>query len=129
MRVHDNAFLALIRADLQLSNAVFEGTVKSPPPRYVSVFARESRAVGRFMGPHSTLRNEYVVHSVATTPDQAKWVRERMMDRVLDATPDIAGWNCRRVQFVTSRPIAVDDDITPQLFYTVDVLAFEAERL
>lgn len=129
MRVHDNAFLALIRADTQLASAVYEGVVLSPPARYVSVFAREVRSVGRFSGPHSVTNNEYTVHSVATTPEQAKWTRERVLERVLDVTPVVAGWNCRRVMFVTSQPLARDDDANPPLWYTVDVYSFEAERL
>jgi len=129
VRVHDDAFLALIRSDTQLASAVYEGVVDSPPARYVTVFAREYREPSRFTGPHSLLGNEYTVHSVATTPEQAKWARERMLARVLDVVPVVAGWNCRRVRFVTSQPLARDDDVTPPLFYCVDVFAFESEHL
>lgn len=128
MRVHDNAFLALMKADTQLTSAVFEGVVTNPPARYVSVFPREVRSVGRFSGPHQTVDNEYVVHSVATSPEQAKWTRERVLERVLDVTPTVAGWNSRRIRFVTSQPLQKDDDVSPPLWYMVDVYAFEAER-
>lgn len=127
MRVHDAAFIAAIASDVELK--VFEGTVTDRPTKYVSVFSRESRAVGRFTGPHSVLTNEFVVHSVGQTPEQAKWVRERMLEKVLDKTFVIEGWRNGRVQYVTSQPLGIDKDPSPPLFYTVDVLAFDSERL
>lgn len=129
MRVHDAAFIAAIKTDEGLATTTFEGTVTNRPARYVSVFPRESRAVGRFTGPHSTLTNEYIVHAVGATPDQAKWAREHMLEKVLDVTLAIDGWRNGRVRFVTSQPIAIDKDVTPALWYTVDVLAFDSERL
>ena len=129
MKVHDDAFMALPRGDAQLANAVFEGTVLNPPTRYASVFPREIRDAGRLSGPSSLLDNEYIVHSVGTSPEQAKWVRERFLARTVDVTPAVAGWNSRRVRHVTSQPLAIDRDVSPPLWYTVDVLAFESERL
>jgi hypothetical protein len=129
MRVHDAAFMSAIKTDEGLATTTFEGTVTDRPARYVSVFPRESRAVGRFTGPHSTLTNEYIVHSVGQTPEQAKWAREHMLEKVLDVTLVIDGWRNGRVRFVTSQPIAIDKDPSPPLFYTVDVLAFDSERL
>ena len=129
MRVHDNAFLALIRADPVLAPVVFEGTVKNRPDLYVSVFARESRSSNRYTGPHSYLDSEYVVHSVALSPEGAKSARERMLSRTLDVVPQIAGWSCRPVRFVTSQPLQMDRDTSPPLFYMVDVLAFGAQAV
>lgn len=129
MRVHDDAFLALIRSDAGLASTTFEGTVTSGPARYVSVFPRETRQVERFSGPQAVVTNEYIVHSVGTTPEQAKWAREHMLAKTLDATPVVTGWRCRRIQFITSQPLGVDRDGDPSrpLFYMVDVLAFDAE--
>lgn len=129
MRVHDDAFLAAIRGDAGLASTTFEGPVTDRPARYVSVFPRESRTIGRFTGPHGVLDNEYIVHSVGTTPEQAKWAREHMLAKTLDVTLTVAGWNNRRIRFVTSQPLAKDDDVNPPLYYTVDVLAFESEHL
>lgn len=127
MRVHDNAFLGLIKADTQLTSAVYEGTVTNPPARYVSVFTRESREVNRYTGPHSLVTNEYIVHTVATTPEQAKWTRERVLTAVLDVTPVVTGWRCHRINFVTSQPLATDRDVSPPLYYCVDVYSFAAQ--
>lgn len=129
MRVHDDAFLAAIQTDPGLATTTFEGTVTNRPARYVSVFPRESRSVGRFTGAHGILDNEYIVHSVGSTPEQAKWAREHMLAKTLDVTLSITGWNNRRVRFVTSQPLAKDDDVTPAIWFMVDVLAFESERL
>jgi hypothetical protein len=129
MRVHDAAFIAAIKTDPELTAATFEGTVTGGPSRYVSVFPRESRTPGRFTGPHSKLTNEYVVHSVGGTPDQAKWAREHMLEKVLDVTLAISGWKNQRIHFVTSQPIAIDKDPSPPLWYCVDVLSYDSERL
>lgn len=127
MRVLDNAFLAMIRSDPELASVVFEGTVTARPARYVSVFSRETRDVNRYTGPHSRIDSEFTVHSVGNSPDQAKRIREQMIARTLDLTPEVTGWRCGRVQFVTSRPIEVDRDVPPPLWYTVDVLTFTAQ--
>jgi hypothetical protein len=127
VRVHDDAFLALIRSDAGLASTTFEGTVTNRPARYVSVFSRETRDVNRYTGPHSWLENEYTVHSVGSSPEQAKWAREHMLAKTLDATPTVAGWSCGRVRFVTSQPLAVDRDVTPPIWYCVDVLAFSSQ--
>src|SRR4051812_40581511 len=123
MRVHDDAFLALIRSDAGLATTTFEGSVTNRPARYVSVFPRESRLVERFSGPHAVTDNEYIVHSVGPPPEQAKWAREHMLAKTLDVTPAVAGWRCRRIRFVTSQPLGTDFDTTPPLYFTVDVLA------
>lgn len=127
MRVLDDAFLGLMRADPALASVVFEGTVTTRPARYVSVFTRETREINRYTGPHSRVDSEFTVHSVGNSPDQAKRIREQMIARTLDATPEVAGWRCGRVQFVTSRPMEIDRDTSPALWYTVDVLTFTAQ--
>lgn len=129
MKIHDDAFMALIRTAPDLTNSTFEGLVTGKPPRYVSVFPRETRAINRFTGPHGVIDNEYVVHAVGNNPAQAKRAREAMIDAVLDVTPNVTGWNSRRVRFITSQPLATDNDPAPSLWYTVDVLAYESERL
>jgi hypothetical protein len=127
VRVHDNAFLALIKADTGLASTTFEGTVEDRPARYVSVFSRETRSPNRYTGPHSWVENEYTVHSVGATPEQAKWAREHMLAKTLDVAPSVTGWRCGQIRFITSQPLAIDRDVNPALWYCVDVLAFTAQ--
>lgn len=127
MIVHDEAFVAAVDAAPGL--ITFEGQVTGRPDRYTLIHARETRTVGRFTGPHSTLTNEYIVKSVGSTPDKAKQARELMLEAVLDKVLVTDGWKNKRVRFITSQPLTDDKDVTPILFYTVDVLAFDSERL
>lgn len=127
MRVHDNAFYALMRADGILADSTYEGIVANRPNRYASVFPREIREQRRYSGGQDAVTNEYIVHSVGTTPEQAKLVREHVVSAVLNKTPNAAGWRSRWVTFVTSQPLAMDDDAGTPLWYCVDVFQYDSE--
>lgn len=129
MRVHDAAFIAMLKADSVLADSTFEGVVTARPSRYVTVYTRDTRTVSRFQGPQAEVECEYIVHSIGTTTEQAKLVRERVFAQVLDKTPAVTGWNSRRVRHITSQPMGLDKDPSPPMFYAVDVFAFSSEPL
>lgn len=127
MIVHDDSFGAAIRSASGLANTTFEGTVTDRPDRYVSYTPRDTRSVSRFTGPQALVSNEYIVHSVGSTPKKAKQARELMLAAVLDQTLVTEGWKNKRVHHITSQPLALDKDIAPPLWYCTDVLGFDSE--
>jgi hypothetical protein len=122
VRAIDNLVLEQLRGDPQLASVVFEGaTVTGSPARYVVVWANGgSRASDRFEGSEGNLTKTYTVHSVGLTPEQAKWVQERVDARLRDFRPVLAGRNFQRVKHPVSRPVAVDRDANPVVHYMVD---------
>jgi hypothetical protein len=122
IREMKNAVLARLRADSELASVVFEGVVTNRPNRYVAVFSDSGwRTAERFTGAQSTSAQSFTVHSVGTTPDQAQFVADRVFTQLLDWTPSVAGRVCRRMRHEASEPVQIDADVTPPLFYAVDV--------
>ena len=75
----------------------------------------------RFTGGQSTADFGITVHSVGTTPEQAQWVAERVYAQLLGARLTIPGRKARPVRAITSQPLQKDTDVSPPLFYCVDV--------
>ena len=133
----DAAIFARLRGDEQLADAVFEGTVKNPPKRYVSIFAPiGSDSSDRLAGPSNVNETTYTIHSVATTVEQCKWVARRVQALLTDHTVEAAypsddlypsddffptdfQW-AGRITHPVSLPPRLDRDANPPLWYVVD---------
>jgi hypothetical protein len=114
----DAAVLARLRSDLQLADAVYEGTVKNPPARYVSVFAPLGRDVGdRLAGPSNVNETTYTIHSVGHTVEQAKWVARRVNALLKDFEP-VPGKG--QLTHPVSRDPLLDREANPPLWFLVD---------
>lgn len=114
----DAAVLARLRSDAELADAVYEGTVKSPPERYASVFSglgADSR--DRLAGLANVNTTTYTVHSVGTTIEQAKWVANRVRALLKDWEP-FPGRG--RMTHPVSRDPQLDTKANPPLWYLVD---------
>lgn len=79
------------------------------------------REVERFTGAHDLATFAITVHSVGTTSEQAQLVAERVMAQLLDYTPTISGRSCRRIRHAASRPVALDEGVSPPMYFCVDV--------
>lgn len=116
------AVLARLRQDSVLASSTFEGVVTNRPNRYAAVFSDSGfRTAERFTGPQGTSSQSFTVHSVGTTPDQAQAIADRVFAQLLDWTPAVEGRVCRRMRHEASEPVQIDRDVTPPMFYGVDV--------
>lgn len=116
------AVLARLRQDSVLASSTFEGVVTNRPNRYVAVFSNSgNRTAERFTGSQGTSAQSFTIHSVGTTPDQAQAVADRVFAQLLDWTPTVEGRVCRRMRHEASEPVQIDRDVTPPMFYGVDV--------
>lgn len=116
------AVLARLRQDSVLASSTFEGVVTNRPNRYVAVFSDSGfRTAERFTGLQGTSSQSFTVHSVGTTPDQAQAIADRVFAQLLDWTPAVEGRVCRRMRHEASEPVQIDRDVTPPMFYGVDV--------
>lgn len=62
------------------------------------------------------------VTSVGKDRAGAEWLRDRVRPILLDVTIEIDGFAVAWTELATSQPIFRDDDVTPPLFYAVDVV-------
>jgi len=123
IRAHKNAIIARLEADSTLAGRVFEGEVEpdSSRQRYVTVWINSgARSPDRLTGPSAKATFTITLHSVATTPDQAQYVAERVHAQLVDWTPTVPGRRCRRLTHEVSLATQKDADITPALWYQVD---------
>lgn len=128
MRALDVAILDRLKAHPQLAGKVFEGPVRHSPSLYVVVWANSGlRSSDRYTGAQGNVTTSYTVHSVGLDAAGAAYVNERVMQQLIDFRPVVVGRMCQRVKHEVSRPIQVDRDATPPLYYVVDqfdVLSF-----
>lgn len=97
------------------------GEVTGQPSRYVVVWVNSgARSADRYTGEQANVRKTYTVHSVGSTMEQAGWVNDRVLEKLVDFTPTVVGWSFQRLKHVVSRPAQIDRDVTPHLAYLVD---------
>lgn len=121
IELHAEAFISAIKADPELSDFTFEGNVTDRPEFYVSVFTPspdDSRH--RFTGSQGRQDWTFVTHSVGSSPNQARWVADRVRGRLLDKRLDIEGHTCWPIRHPTGLPMDVDTDPNPSLYYFTD---------
>jgi hypothetical protein len=125
IRAHVNAYLARLRQDPLLASRV--GDAKAPPnvaagDWYVVVYPDQgARDVERLSALQTRLDMEFIVHSIGPTREQAQYGAERVYAQTLGFKAVVAGRSCWPMTAAVSKPIALDKDVTPPLFYAVDV--------
>lgn len=118
---HVDAVLALIRADPQLADVVFEGDVSGDPQRYVNVFHDTG-----FYSAHDYVDNNvdvevtFTIHSVGVERWQAVWVSGRVTAALLGIKPVVIGRRCWRIAPAGSQPVTKDMDVEPPKFFAAD---------
>lgn len=109
---HHAAVVARLKADTQLTSAVFEVgevPVESPPSRYIvveSTLGRRSQT--RFTSGRGTLTTTHYLHCVGLTAAQARWLSGRVEAQLLDYTLTMTGRVVRKPADWVSRPVTVD---------------------
>jgi len=118
-----------LQEDTILNGSTFQGVVTNRPSRYVTFFlSGGQRTKGRFTGPSSVADYTMTTHSVGTTPEQAQLVEERVQSKLVDWTPVVAGFSCRRLQHDGSQPIEIDTDVSPPLYYIASSYGLTMEQ-
>lgn len=112
------AITSRLQEDAILDGSTFQGVVQNRPARYLSFFLSGGRREqSRFTGPSSLTDYTMVTHAVGTTPEQAQLVEERAQAKLIDWTPSVDGFQCRRIQHASSQGLEIDTDTTPPLYY------------
>ena len=119
IRAHVDAVLARLREDTDLD--VYEGAVPTGSECYVTVWTNSGlRTADRLAGPSSVGTFTFTVHSVGSEPAQAQAVAEHVFTQLLDWTPDIPGYQPRRVRHTATVPVTRDIDGRPPVYFCTD---------
>ena len=125
IRAHVNAIMDQLKQDPILATCTFQGLVTSRPNKYCTVYANSgNREVERFTGGQTEATFSFVIHSVATEPEQVQLVSERVFAQLLGFQPSITGRVSRRVRHIDTQPMQYDADTSPGYFYAVDIFDF-----
>jgi hypothetical protein len=120
------AITARLQEDAILNGSTFQGVVQNRPARYLSLFLSGGRREqSRFTGPSYTM----VTHAVGTTPEQAQLVEERAQAKLIDWTPSVDGFQCRRIQHASSQGLEIDTDTSPPLYYLASSYSLTMEAV
>lgn len=118
---HASAVLALLRADPQLADVVFEGDVTGDPERYINVHHDTGFYSGHdASGTAVDVDVTFTIHSVGLDRWQAVWGSGRVTAALLNIVPVVEGRRCWRIEPAGSQPVARDDDSSPPKFLAVD---------
>lgn len=120
------AYLAAL--ELIVPNRVGDG-VKPPSPSnppasffpYCVLYVGTTLMQGTLVNPKEDGLHRVQVTSVGRTRESAEWLRDQVRPVLLDMTLEGVGVSCVWTELVNSQPIQRDDDVTPALFYVVDV--------
>jgi hypothetical protein len=77
------------------------------------------------LGVHSAnLNGRVYVTCVGSTVKEAQWAQEKTRALLVDKKPTVAGRSVGRLQIDIGSPLQVDRDVTPPLFFVVDVYRY-----
>jgi hypothetical protein len=100
------------------------------PHRYATLFIDSGlRSSDRLLGSSVTATFTTIIHSVATSPDQALLVADRVLTQLVDWTPVIDGIRCRRLKHSATVPVQRDRDGLPPVHFVVDEFTLTAQTL
>lgn len=80
-----------------------------------------ARIDGPESDPDADTDTEYQVTSVGVTRAQAAFVADKARHALLEHSPIVAGRDVLLVEWSMGRPAERDDDVTPPLFYAIDI--------
>lgn len=76
---------------------------------------------GPVSDPFADTASEYQITAVGQTAAQARWAADKARTILLTATLAIVGRSVQLVAWANSLPLQRDDDVTPALFYMIDM--------
>lgn len=122
IRAHVAGVIALLTG----SPTVYDGKVPdSTNPPYRVVYANGGLAIVTNTAGDSNCREwSFQTTAVGSTPEQARAVAEKNQTALLDSHPTVSGRTCGPIRHETSRSVERDDDVSPPVFYAVDVWRF-----
>ena len=126
-RDHQAALEAAVRAQGVVN--VFDAEVSEiPTGGYVVLYLSDPlRAMHRMPRRHERYGFEFMVRCVGRDARQARWLSERV-DRLVDTSLVVAGWDCRKIgPRYTGHPTR-DDDLTSTVTEIVSGYGYDAYR-
>jgi hypothetical protein len=127
IREHTRAVLAQLRTRPMLANLVYSGAVVGRPELYCLVEVRRKYTQHRLTGGQVAQDYSIVVKGNGNTPDQSQLASVEAARALLGAVLTVAGRKCHSLRHTDAQPPQMDSDITPPVWYSVDVYDFRSE--
>jgi hypothetical protein len=127
IREHTRAVIAKLETRPILLGSTFSGVVPSRPNRYCVVEVQRKYTQHRFTGGQAAQDYTVVVKGVGSTTDQAQMVSVEAARALLGAVLTVTGRKCHSLHQTDAQPPEIDSDITPPVWYSVDVYDFRSE--
>ena len=89
---------------------------------YAILYVSVTRLQGTLVDPHEDGLHRLQVTSVGLTRASVEHLRDQVRPVLLDKETVIDGHAVAWTELVTSQPVARDDDVTPAVFYAVDIV-------
>lgn len=120
---HVAGFVGLL--DLPGNIMVYDDTVPDDPDvPYVVVYSNQGMPENASMADVSDWQHfSFQTTVVAQTQGQARLLADRVQSALLDKRPTVVGRSVGRLSKTSSQPVRRDDDVSPPVFYAVDVWA------
>lgn len=122
------AYLAAFAdAGLRIGDAeVPDGWTHEKPPAsmypYGVLYVGTTLMQGTLVNPHEDGLHRVQVTSVGRTRESAEWLRDQVRPILLDMTLEADAVACVSTELVSSQPVSRDTDVTPSVFFAVDVV-------
>lgn len=121
-----DAYLAALRELGRPIGDAVRPAAPNPPPSsfypYGVLYTGVVRLEGTLVDPHEDGLHRIQVTSIGRDRVGAEWLRDLVRPVLLDTSVDIDGHAVVWTELVSSVPITRDDDVSPPLFYAVDVV-------
>lgn len=122
--VTDALLIALRTTGKQIGDAIKPPSPNPPPTSfypYAILYVGTPALDGNLLNPNEDGIHRAQVTSVAKDRRGAEWMRDRAREVLLDTDLDIEGHVIVWSELESSPPITRDDDVSPPLFYAVDI--------
>lgn len=120
---HVEAYLALLAA---VTVHVGEAPGDAAMP-YVVLFPSMPLGTGRSLcGTTRRRGNDVQTTCVGATVEQAQWLAGQVQDALEDVRPTMPDKRCSLIHKDFSQPARADRDVTPPVFYAIDLWSFTA---
>lgn len=123
-REHANAVLTIAQAIPNVTVYDTQAPAKPALPYAVLRFDSGVRSRTSLLASSTRVTTTVTCTSVGVDRGQSQGVAERVADGVVDQRPTVAGRTCSPIEHVDSRPSQMDSQVSPPLFYAVDVFRF-----
>lgn len=117
---------ALTDAGLRIGDGIIpDGWERTKVPAsmypYGVLYVGTTLMQGTLVNPKEDGLHRVQVTSVGRTRESTEWLRDRVRPVLLNMTLEGDGVACVWTELVNSQPVIRDDDVTPAVFFAVDV--------